>query len=380
MDLSLSPDQLAIQESTFAFAKSLSDNLPENDRQSTFDKVAWKSIADHGFLKGFVPTEHGGLGWDTITRVVALEAFGKGCPDNGLALALGSLVWTILPSILSVGSAQQKNHYIPKLLSGSYIAADGITEEEAGSDAMAMQTRAIRCKEGYQLQGEKCHIGFAPIADLVILFAKTDPDAGPWGVSTFLVETNNSSIHRSDNTEKMGLRTLPMGSITFDNCVIPESARLGDEGVGMSLFNESMEWERSFILATQVGSMARQLAQCVTYAKTRKQSGKPISVHQSVSNRIADMRVRLETCRLLLYRTAWLKDQGKSAVLEASITKLSISEAFVNSSLDAIRIHGAKGYLTAYQIERDLRDATGGLIYAGTSDIQRNLIARLTGL
>jgi alkylation response protein AidB-like acyl-CoA dehydrogenase len=148
----------------------------------------------------------------------------------------------------------------------------------------------------------------------------------------------------------------------------------------MSLFNESMEWERSFILATQVGAMARQLEECVAYARKRQQFGKPIGANQSVSNRIADMRVRLETSRLLLYRSAWLKDQGLSAPAEAAMTKLSISEAFSASSLDAIRIHGAIGYLSDHEIERDLRDATGGLIYAGTSDIQRNLISRMTGL
>jgi len=380
MDFSLSKKQKAIREETLAFAKTLSENLTEADRQGNFDFDAWKAISKNGLLNGFVPTQYGGLGWDTVTRVAALEAFGEGCADNGLCLALSSLVWTIFPPILSVGSEEQIRHYLPKLLSGNYIASDGITEPQAGSDAMAMQTTATSCEEGYCINGGKCTVGFAPIADLVILFAKTDPDAGPWGVSTFLVETNTPGVTRSADTEKMGLRTLPLGGISFNNCIVPKSARLGEEGVGMSLFNESMEWERSFILATQVGTMARQLAQCVIHAKSREQFGKSISEYQSVSNRIADMRVRLEACRLLLYHTAWLKDQNRSAALEASITKLSISEAFVNSSLDAIRIHGAKGYLTEYQIERDLRDATGGLIYAGTSDIQRNLIARLSGL
>lgn len=380
MDFKLTSDQRRIKEETYAFAKTLSPNLRESDKQSIFNKVAWKKISENGLLRGFVPVEYGGLGWDTITRVIALEAFGEGCGDNGLCLALSSLVWTIFPPILSVGSERQKQDYIPKLLSGECIASDGITEELSGSDAIAMQTSAIRCSEGYVVNGEKRYVGFAPIADLVILFAKTDPSLGAWGISTFLVDTKLAGIQRSDNTEKMGLRTLPMGAIKFENCLLPESARLGEEGVGLSLFNESMEWERSFILATQVGSMARQLEQCICYAKSRKQFGKPIGVNQSVSNRIAEMRVRLETCKLLLYKTAWIKDQNKPAALEASMTKLSISEAFVNSSMDAVRIHGAKGYLTEFQIERDLRDATGGLIYGGTSDIQKNMIARMTGL
>lgn len=380
MDFSLSPEQELLKKNTYEFAKSLSTDLKERDKTSAFDKAAWKKIADNGLLRGFVPKEYGGFGWDATTRVVALEAFGEGCPDNGLCLAISALVWTIFPPILTVGSEEQKRHYIAKLLGGESFAADGITEEAAGSDAIAMQTTATLENGNYRLNGSKCYIGFAPIADIVILFAKTDPNAGAWGVSTFIVELNTPGIQCSDNTEKMGLRTLPMGSITFSDCLIPESARLGEEGVGMSLFNESMEWERSFILATQVGAMARQLKKCTQFAKSRKQFGKPIGANQSISNRIADMRVRLETCRLLLNKVAWLKDHGKPAALEASIAKLSISEAFVNSSLDAIRIHGAKGYLSEYEIERDLRDATGGLIFAGTSDIQRNLIARLTGL
>ncbi|MCH6255170.1 acyl-CoA/acyl-ACP dehydrogenase [Puniceicoccaceae bacterium K14] len=380
MDFNLSKEQQELKSKTYAFAKSLSKDLLKRDKESVFDSDAWKEIAKNGLLKGFVPKNLDGFDWDATTRVAALEAFGEGCSDNGLCLALSSLVWTIFPPILSVGTDEQKNKYIPKLLAGDFFAADGITEESAGSDAIAMKASASLTKDGYRLNGKKSYIGFAPIADLVILFAKTDPNMGAWGVSTFLVETDIDGITLSHNNEKMGLRTLPMGSIKFDNCLVPESARLGEEGVGMSLFNESMEWERSFILATQVGTMARQLKQCVAYAKSRKQFGSAIGANQSISNRIADMRTRLETCRLLLYKTAWLKDQGKTAALEASMTKLTISEAFVSSSLDAVRIHGARGYLSEFEIERDLRDATGGLIYAGTSDIQRNLIARLAGL
>ncbi len=380
MDFSLTPNQIKIQSSVLELASSLANDVVSQDESSTFNREDWLKIAQSDLLRGFAPKEYGGLDWDITTRVAALEAFGKGCIDNGLCLALSSLVWTILPPILSVGSETQKSEYIPKLISGELIAADGITEEHAGSDVMAMQTTATSCPEGYRIEGEKCHIGFAPIADLVILFLKTDPDSSHWGVSTFLVPTNIEGVFLSKNSDKMGLRTLPMGSISFKNCVVPKSARLGDEGIGMSLFNESMEWERAFILATQVGAMARQLDRCIAYSKTRKQFGKSISDYQSISNRIADMRIRLETCQLHLYKCAWLKDQGKTAALEASIAKLCISESFAKSSLDSIRIHGAKGYLTEYQIERDFRDATGGLIYAGTSDIQRNLIARLTGL
>ena len=178
----------------------------------------------------------------------------------------------------------------------------------------------------------------------------------------------------------MGLRTSPMGEIVLQDCFVPEEQRLGAEGVGTSVFNSSMEWERSCILGSHVGAMERQLELCIKYARERRQFGQPIGKFQSVSNRIADMKVRLETARLILYKVAWLKKTGKSAVMDAALAKLYLSEAFVQSSMDAIRVHGGYGYMTEFEIERDLRDSIGGTIYSGTSDIQRMVIARLSGL
>jgi alkylation response protein AidB-like acyl-CoA dehydrogenase len=178
----------------------------------------------------------------------------------------------------------------------------------------------------------------------------------------------------------MGLRTSPLGDIRLENCFVPEENLLGTQGSGVSIFNHSMDWERSFIFTSHVGSMARQLDQCVKYARQREQFGKPISEFQSVSNRLANMKLRLETARLLLYKLAWMKQRGDHAALEAAMAKLHLGEAFAANSVDAMRIHGARGYLSEYEVERDLRDAFGGVIYSGTSDIQRNIIARLLGL
>ena len=178
----------------------------------------------------------------------------------------------------------------------------------------------------------------------------------------------------------MGLRTVPIGELEFDDCFVSAEQRLGGEGAGVSLSNSSLEWERCCILASQLGAMERQLDEAVRYARERRQFGQPIVKFQSVSNRLADMKLRLETSRLLLYKVAWLKRAGKSAMMEAALLKLHLSEAFVDSSLDAIRIHGGAGYMTENGIERDLRDAVGGVIYAGTSDIQRNIVAALLGL
>ena len=230
------------------------------------------------------------------------------------------------------------------------------------------------------LNGSKMFVTNAPFADLSLIFATLNPEKDFWGLTAFLVPKDTPGYSVSRDIEKMGLRTSPMGEIILQDCFVPESSRLGAEGNGASIFNSSMEWERSCILASHVGAMERQLEESVKYARTRHQFDQPIGKFQSVSNRIADMKVRLETARLLLYQLAWKKSQGKQAVMESAIAKLYLSECFLRSSEDALRIHGGYGYMTEFEVERDLRDAVGGTIYSGTSDIQRQVIARLLGL
>jgi alkylation response protein AidB-like acyl-CoA dehydrogenase len=178
----------------------------------------------------------------------------------------------------------------------------------------------------------------------------------------------------------MGLRTVPIGKIMLEDCFVPAENRIGPEGAGFSISNHSLEYERCCILGSQLRAMERQLDAAVRHARTRQQFGQPIGKFQSVSNRVADMKLRLETARLLLYKVAWLKREGRPAMMEAALLKLYLSECFVASGMDAIRVHGGSGYMTATEVERDLRDAIGGTLYAGTSDIQRNIIARLLGL
>ncbi len=220
----------------------------------------------------------------------------------------------------------------------------------------------------------------APVADLAVVFATVDPSKGMWGITAFVIEKDTPGFSISRDIEKMGLRTSPMGELVLQDCFIPEENRLGPEGAGSRIFNHSMEWERSCILASHLGAMEFQLETCIQYARDREQYDQPIGKFQSVANRIVDMKVRLETARLLLYKVAWLKKIGQPAVMEAAMAKLYLSECFVQSGLDAIRTLGGYGYMTEFEVERDLRDAIGGVIYSGTSDIQRNIIARLLGL
>jgi len=166
----------------------------------------------------------------------------------------------------------------------------------------------------------------------------------------------------------------------LNDCFVPEENRLGPEGVGVSMFNQSMDWERGFIFASHVGSMGYQLDRCIEYAKSRKVFNQPIGKFQAVSHRIVEMKERLDTSRMMLYRVAELKQEGKSTVMESAMAKRHIAEAFTNNSLEAIRVHGALGFLTDQEVERDLRDAVGGVIYSGTTDIQNNIIAKVLGL
>jgi alkylation response protein AidB-like acyl-CoA dehydrogenase len=288
-------------------------------------------------------------------------------------------MWTVQHPIEHFGNDEQKQRYLPGLCRGDLIGAHAVTEPDAGSDHMAMQTRAEATEGGYLLTGTKRYITLGPIADLALVFATTDPAKGRWGLTAFLVETASAGCEQGPVREKMGLRTVPMGDLKFTACFVPESNRLGPEGAGASISGGSLGVERCFILATQVGTMERQLEEAVQFARTRRQFGKPIGKFQSVSNRIADMKLSLETARLLLYKVAWMIHHDQPVTLESALLKLHLSETFVDSSMDAIRTQGGAGYLTDNEVERDLRDAVGGLLYAGTNDIQRLLVSKMLG-
>ena len=382
MDFGWTDEQLARRSAACDFARRelADDGLVARDHEGRFARELWERCARFGILGLSVPAELGGAEIDLPTAMLVMEGLGEGCPDNGLTFALNAQLWTVQRPIARFGSDEQQRRYLPGLCDGTVIGAHALTEPEAGSDAFSLTTRAERCAGGYVLNGTKCLVTLAPVADVALVFASTNPSAGKWGVSAFVVECDTPGLRRSPMQDKMGLRTVPLGALHFEDCVVPERARLGPEGAGVSIANHSLEVERCCILASQLGAMERQLQGAVAYARSRRQFGQPIGKFQSVSNRIADMKLRIETARLLLYKVAWLVERGQPAMMEAALLKLYLSEAFVESGLDAIRIHGGIGYLTETGVERDLRDAVGGVLYAGTSDIQRNIISRLLGL
>jgi alkylation response protein AidB-like acyl-CoA dehydrogenase len=265
-------------------------------------------------------------------------------------------------------------------MSGDLVGVHAMTEPDSGSDAFSMRTRAERRGDDYVLNGTKLYITNAPVADVVLVFAAHPDRPRLGGISAFLVEKGTPGFSVSRSLEKMGLRTSPMGEVVLTDCVVPAGNRVGPEGAGMAMFNSSMEWERSCILASAVGAMQRQLEACVGYARTRKQFGQAIGKFQGVADKVADMYLRLDAARLLIYQAAWLGQEGKPALVQAAAAKLFTSEAWVQSSLDAIQIHGAYGYMKESGIERDLRDAVASTIYSGTSEIQRVIVSRMLGL
>ncbi|HBX68973.1 MAG TPA: acyl-CoA dehydrogenase [Chloroflexi bacterium] len=381
MDFSWSDEQLAYKKAVIEFAqKELKEDLIELDRQSGFSRAGWEKCANFGIQGLPFPEQYGGAEADIMTTMLTMEGLGYGCRDNGLIFGINAQMWSVQMPIFGFGTEAQKQKYLPPMCRGEIIGAHGMSEPDSGSDAYSLRTRAERVEGGYVLNGSKMFVTNGPVADLAVVFATVNPDRKMWGVTAFIIEKDTPGFTKSQHIEKMGLRTTPMGELIFQDCFIPEENRLGPEGAGANIFANSMEWERSSILASHIGAMERQLETSVEYAREREQFGQPIGKFQSVANRIVDMKVRLETARLLLYKVAWLKKEGKPAVMEAALAKLYLSEAFVQSGLDAVKTLGGYGYMTEFEVERDLRDAIGGTIYSGTSDIQRNIIARLLGL
>ncbi len=381
MDLDWSKEQLALRTEIIRFAQGeLNDDLIERDSSSSFSHEAWKRCAAFGIQGLPVPKDYGGAGVDALTIVLALEALGYGCRDNGLIFSLNAQMWSCEMPIVRFGTEEQKRRYLPGLCDGSVIGVQCMTEPDSGSDAFAMSASATPTTDGYVLNGTKTFITNAPVADVFVVFARTDSEQGFGGISAFLVDRDTSGTEIGAPFHKMGLRTSPMSEVVFADCELSADRLLGPRGAGAAIFNHSMDWERSCILASAVGAMERQLERCIAYAKERRQFGQPIGKFQAVSHAIVDMKVRLEASRLLLYRLGWLKRDGKPTPLDSALVKLFLSDSYVRSSMEALQIHGGYGYMSESELEREVRDAMGSRIYSGTSDIQRNLVAAHLGL
>ncbi len=381
MDFELTEEQRSLRQSVVEFARrELNEDVVRRDKAATFSREAWTKCADLGLLGLPVPKEYGGVGADALTTVLALEALGYACIDNGLVFSLNAQMWACETPIVHFGSDEQKHRYLPGLCDGSLLAAHGMSEPGSGSDAFGLATTADRTDAGYVLSGTKTFVTNAPEADLHVVFATVDRTLGFAGVTAFLVDKGTPGLSVGKPLSKMGLRTSPMSEVILESCEVPPEAVLGEPGGGMAVFNSSMVWERSCILASAVGAMERQLEQSVVYAQERRQFGTPIGTFQAVAHKLVDMKIRLETARLLLYRLGWLLDSDRPAALDSALVKLYLSDSYLRSSLDALQVHGGYGYMTEYELEREVRDAVGSRLYSGTSEIQYNIAARSMGL
>jgi alkylation response protein AidB-like acyl-CoA dehydrogenase len=382
MDFELSEEQRLLRENIVRFAQTeLNDGIRERDHAQEFPKDLWLKCGGVGLQGLPVPEPFGGGGLDPLSVAVALEALGYGCRDGGLAFAICAHLLACVVPVWKHGTEEQKRQLLPRLCDGTWIAVNGMTEPQTGSDAFAMATRAVREGDGFRLNGRKTFSSNGPVADVALVYAVTDQTKGyHGGVSCFLVERGTPGFAPGQTFEKLGLRTCTIGELVLEDVFVPETAVLGRVGAGSAMFVESMNWERACLGACHVGAMQRLLEQAVEYARTRVQGGRPIGKYQAVSHRIADMKVRLEASRLMVYRAASRLDRARDVALDASTAKLFVSESLVQSALDTVQVLGGYGFMTEYEVERTLRDAVGSTIYSGTSEIQRNIIAGWLGL
>ena len=382
MDFSLTEDQQMLRDEIINFARQeLNDNIIERDRAQAFPKELWLKCGEMGMQGLPVPEEYGGAGLDALSTAVALEALGYGCQDGGLSFSICAHLLACVIPIINHGTEEQKQKYLPRLSNGSLIAVNAMSEPGSGSDAYNMKTRAIKDGNGYRINGTKIWSTNGPVADLAVLYAVTDPEKGYYGgTSVFLVEKETEGFSPGQKFEKMGLRTSPIGEIVIEDMWVPDSALVAGEGAGTTIFTQSMEWERVVIGAKHCGTMQRLMEKAMNYANEREAFGQKISSYEAVSDKIVDMKVRLEASRLLAYNAATRLDKARDVAIDACMTKIFVSEALVQTAMDTVQIFGGNGFTTDYEVERSLRDSIGGKIYSGTNEIQRNILAKWLGL
>ncbi|MEV4497591.1 acyl-CoA dehydrogenase family protein [Micromonospora arborensis] len=344
-----------------------------------FTREEWRQCAPLGLPGLSVPAEYGGGGLDAVGAAHAMEAFGRGYPDMGLVFGVAAHLFACAMPITEHGTAEIRERVLPRLCDGTWIAGNAITEDEAGSDVTALTTKAVRTPDGYRLSGEKSFVSNGPLADVFVVYATTDPDLGFLGVSAFVVERDAPGVTVEGPLPKIVLARCPAGRLRLADTPVPESARLGAEGRGAAIFQSSMHWERTCLFAGYLGLMDRVVQRCVAYARERRQFGAPIGSFQAVRHRIADMKLRLEGARSLLYRACAARDAG-DAVLLAALAKAAVSEAAVRTATDALQVFGAAAYLGGSPEEKALLDALPSTVFSGTSEMQREIIGKELGL
>jgi len=375
IDFEVSDEQRMVAEAAREFARrELAPRAAERDRTGAFPTRELKQLADLGLLGVNLPEAYGGAQAGVVAYSLAMTEVARADASVSVAMAVTNMVGEVIHKF---GTDEQRQKYIPRLTSGQAIAgAFGLSEPQAGSDPAAMRTTATRTAHGWRLDGAKQWITSGDVAGVMIVWAKTDPQAGGKGISTFIVEGGTRGLSSGKHEDKMGLRGSSTVPLVFDGCELPESALLGKPGGGLSVALAALDGGRIGIASQALGIGLAALDAARSYAKERQQFGRPLADNQAIQFMLADMATELDAARLLALRAAWLKERGKPFTREASMAKLFSTEAAWRACDKAVQIHGGYGYTREFPVERYLRDVRVSRIYEGTSEVQRIVIAR----
>jgi butyryl-CoA dehydrogenase len=380
MDFQLTDEQRLIKDT----AREFTDNeivvqSRENARNHHFDLDMVKKVADQGYLGAVVPQEYGGAGLDYVSYGLIVEEIGRG--DSAIRTVISVQTSLVCSGIVRWGTEEQKQKYLPKLCSGEWLGCFGLTEPDTGSDAANQRTRATKIEGGWKLNGNKMWISMANYAKVALIFAQTDPSLGTKGLACFIVDTEHPGYSAQTIEHKMGLHGSDTGSISLEDVEVSDEDMLGGVGDGFKVAMSNLDSGRYSVAAGCVGICQGCVEESVKYSKEREQFGKPIASFQLVQAMIADMVVKTEASRMLVWRAGWLKDQKLPNTLETSVAKLHATEASLECANMAIQVHGGAGYVDDHPVERYLRDARVTTIYEGTSQIQKLIIGRqVTGI
>lgn len=346
-----------------------------------FTREQWTIAARLGLTGLCVPAGYGGGDLGALDTALSLEAFTAAGGDTGLGFGLAAHLLACVVPVRDVADADVAAELLPGAAAGAVLMANGMTEDDAGSDVATLRTTARGDGGHYVLDGVKSFVSNAPLADVIVAYATTDPSAGYLGVTAFAVPRDLPGVRVTAPMAKMGLHGCPAGRVEFDGCRLPARYRIGPEGGGSAIFQHSMAWERACLSSVYIGAMREQLDRTIAHAARRRQFGRRIGSFQAVSHTVATMHQRLEAARLLVYRACWLLDRDDPAHVAAAATaKVAASEAAVANAVDAVGVFGATGYLSGGGIEHRLRDAVPSMLVSGTTHIQRNTVARELGL
>ena len=374
---SLSDDLLQIQARAREFAQE--QILPiaaEYDRKGQAPPGIAEKARAAGLLNVTIPREFGGMGYGALQNAMIAEEFGAACAGISITLLVTGLS---LAPIQLFGTEEQKGKFLRPIAENAKMAAFCLTEREAGSDVSALKTTALPDGDEFVINGQKCFITNGGVAEILTVFALTDPDRGPRGVSAIVVPGNTPGMRVTKIEDKMGQRASNTVELTFENVRVPQANLLGKRGRGFPIALQTLDFGRSGVAALSVGVARAAMEHAVAYAKERQQFGAPILINQGISFMLADMAIKIEAARLLTWQAAWLADQGEKASGKSAMAKCFASDTAMEVTTDAVQIYGGYGYMKDYPIEKLMRDAKLLQIYEGTNQIQRMVIARQLG-